>query len=171
MAKRNYDIEEIKQLIPDYVMGRLIAEEKNIVEEALENSPELRSLLNEISGTVDFVNTVKVKEPEPQYWATLLTKIHDRIEKLEEKRFSWEKAASYWKVLVPAAAVILIAIFYYTYFYKQPDTTITKNKEELIAADTVKKLEKKEDIKKEIVKENEPEKERDKNIKVQKQRE
>jgi hypothetical protein len=183
MATGKHNIEEIKLLMPDYVMGRLDPEDMKAVGDAIESSPAIKSLFNEVSGTIGFVKTVKFDEPAPQYWVSLLPKIHERIEELEEKRFSWTNVVSYlpakalakagWKFALPAAAVILIAILYFTIFINQPDTTITEDKKELINKDTMNEPKKKDEIKKELVKENEKKEQRnddEQNIKVQKRR-
>jgi len=153
MTDKVKNIEEIKLLFPDYILGRLNEQEVKAVEDAINNSDELKLLLEEMGGTFNFLGNVKFTEPEPQYWQTLLPRIHQRLEEAEEKRFSWDKLAVYWKFVIPAAAVILIAIFYFAILNKSNDSTITKkeNKEKII--DTSKSTEKKEEIKKETVKE------------------
>src|SRR3990170_3416367 len=114
MSSKLINIEEIKLQLPDYLMGRLNAQEAKTIEDAVKESDELKHLLEEMGGTLNFLSTVKLKKPEPQYWATILPRIHERIDEAAEKRFSWDKPALYWKVIVPAAAVILIAVFYFT---------------------------------------------------------
>ena len=148
------NIEEIKLQLPDYIMGRMNAHDSKIVEDALKESDELKVLLEEMGGTLNFLSTVKQKEPEPQYWATILPRIHEKLDEDAEKRFSWDKLAVYWKVFVPVTAVILIAIFYFVFLNKNNESTLTKkeNKEQVI--DTIKNIEKKDNIKKDVVKED-----------------
>lgn len=155
MIKKKYNIEEIKQLMPDYIMGRLNSDEKDIVEKAMESSPELKSLFDEISGTIGFVNNVKIKEPEKQYWVNLLPRIHERIEHADAKQFSWDRLVSYWKIAVPVAAVILIAIIYFTVINKQQGPTITEERKELKKTDSLIENLNKEIQKNEIVKDKE----------------
>lgn len=154
MIKKKYNIEEIKQLMPDYVIGRLGTDEKEIVEKAMGSSPELKTLFDEISGAIGFLNNVKVKEPEKQYWVNLLPKIHERIERQEEAGFSWSKVAAFWKIAVPVAAVILIAIIYFTVINRQSGPTITEDKKELKKTDSVKEGLNMDLLKKEIVKDS-----------------
>ena len=132
----NNNIEQLMQLIPDYITGEISSSDKLMLEKAMNESAELRELYNEMTGTLAFVRRhVKLKEPPEQYWNSLLPRIHQRIEDKESKAFSWDKIPSLWKVLVPIAAVVLIALIYY--LVKPSDTQITKDKEiENIKKDT-----------------------------------
>jgi len=106
------NIEEIQLLIPDYITGGLSETEKALVEKSLKESAELNEFYIEMKETLNFVSSVKLSEPAPQYWNSLLPRIHDKIESREAKGFSWDKVAAFWKVLVPVAAIILIALVY-----------------------------------------------------------
>jgi cell division protein FtsL len=81
---------------------------------------------------------VKAEEPPQQYWNSLLPRIHQRIEAQEAKKFSWDKVSAVWKVLVPIAAIILIALIYY--LVKPSNTQITRDekKNEKIIKDSSK---------------------------------
>src|SRR5688500_3832424 len=114
------NIEELKYLVPDYITGQISDPDKAAVEDALKQSAELREFHNELKSTFEFVGTVKFEEPSPQYFNNLLPRIHQRIEEQEAKKFSWDKVASFWKVLVPVAAIVVIALVYY--MVKQSDT-------------------------------------------------
>lgn len=131
-------IEELKLLIADYVTGQLNDNDKAVIEKALKESAELREFRADTERTFKFVNTVKLKEPSPQYWSSLLPRIHQRMEQQEAKKLSWDKISSIWKVLVPIAAIILIAIIYY--LVKPSNTQITKEEKniEKIVKDTTK---------------------------------
>jgi multidrug efflux pump subunit AcrB len=124
------NIEELKYLVPDYITGQLSDADKASVEEALTEFVELREFHNELKGTFEFVNTVKFEEPSPQYFSNLLPRIHQRIEEQESRKFSWDKIASMWKVLVPVAAIVVIALVYY--MVKQSDTQMTKDEQKKI---------------------------------------
>ncbi len=113
-------------MIPDYISGLLNETDKALVDESLKNSSELREFYNEMKGTFELVSSVKYTEPAPQYWNSLLPRIHDRIESREAKGFSWDKISALWKVLVPIAAVILIAVIYY--IAKPSNTQLTEEK-------------------------------------------
>jgi len=120
------DIEEIQLLIPDYISGELSEEEKALVESAMKESAELRQFYTEMKETFNFVSSVKFTEPAPQYWNSLLPRIHEKIESREAKGFSWDKVSAVWKVLVPIAAVILIALVYY--IVKPSNIQLTEDK-------------------------------------------
>lgn len=121
-----YNTEEIMMLIPDYITGELSSTEKALVEKALNESPELKELYNDMKSSMGFINSVKQEEPAEQYWNSLLPRIHDKIDARQNEGFSWEKLSVIWKVLVPVAAVILIALVYY--IVKPSDTQLTEEK-------------------------------------------
>lgn len=108
----NKKFEEIQLLIPDYITGSLDEQDKSRVEKALNESTELRAFYNDMKSALDFVGTVKFEEPSPQYWNNLLPRIHEKIDARASRGFSWEKIAALWKVIVPVAAVVLIAVVY-----------------------------------------------------------
>jgi hypothetical protein len=121
------NIEELKYLIPDFITGEISDADKTRIENALQVSTELRKFHREIKSTLEFAGKVKFEEPSSQYWTNLLPRIHQRIEEAEKKKFSWVKAASLWKVLVPIAAIILIALVYY--MVQPSNTQLTKDEE------------------------------------------
>lgn len=156
------NIEEIRLLIPDYITGELNEADKSHVEQGLTEFPELKQFYNEMKDTLHFVSSVKFTEPAPRYWNTLLPRIHEKIESREAKGFSWEKISVLWKVIVPVAAVLLIALVYYV--VKPSNTQFTEEKkiENIIKDKKPEEIIKdKQDIKQEnkpennIVKENE----------------
>jgi len=106
------NIEEIQFLIPDYITGSLSEHDKQLVENALNESAELKAFYSDMKGALEFVDTVKYEEPSPQYWSNLLPRIHEKIDARANRGFSWEKVAALWKVAVPVAAVVLIAVVY-----------------------------------------------------------
>lgn len=120
------NIDEIQHMIPDFISGGLSEEEKTLVENAMSESAELKQFYDEMKDTFNFVSSVKFTEPVPQYWNSLLPRIHEKIESREAKGFSWDKASAIWKVLVPIAAVILIALVYY--IVKPSNTQLTEDR-------------------------------------------
>lgn len=104
----NINIEEIKLLLPDYITGSLGEEEKQKVEAALGSEPSLKELYTVMKDALDFAGIVQAEEPSPQYWNNLLPRIHQKIDE-KESRKSFSHA---WKILLPAAAVILIFIIF-----------------------------------------------------------
>jgi hypothetical protein len=116
MNNNKLNIEEIKYLIPDYITGLIDSNNKLIVENALNQSPELKEFYNELKGTFDFVGNVKFQEPSQMYWNNLLPRIHQRIEEIAEKKTVRNPLAFLWKILVPVAAVVLIFIIYQVAF-------------------------------------------------------
>lgn len=133
--ENKHNIEELKYLLPDLITGQISEEDKLRLEGAMENSAELGELYNSLKNSFDFVGNVKSVEPSPEYWNNLLPRIHQRIEEKEAASFSWDKVASYWKVLVPIAAVILIAVVYYLAVPSKNELT-EKEKIEKIIKDT-----------------------------------
>jgi len=134
--KSNINIEELMQLIPDYITGQIDENDKRMLESAMNESAELRELYNEMSGTLAFVNNIKFVEPSLQYWNALLPRIHERIEQQESKKFSWNKIPNLWKMLVPIAAVVIIALVYYLVKPSGVQMTKDENKIENINKDT-----------------------------------
>ncbi|MBZ0201966.1 MAG: hypothetical protein K8I03_03010 [Ignavibacteria bacterium] len=142
------NIQELKELIPDFITGDISNENIKLLENALISSTELREFHDEIKSTLEFVDNVKPDEPSPVYWNSLLPRIHQRIEENESKGFSWDKILSYWKIIVPVAAILLIAVFYFA--FKQPGHEITKDeqKKENIQKDSSGKDSNKQELKK-----------------------
>ena len=131
------NIEEVQLLIPDYITGGLSETDRALVESAISESAELNEFYIEMKETLNFVSSVKFPEPAPQYWNTLLPRIHDKIESRQSQGFSWDKVAAYWKVLVPVAAILLIALVYL--LVKPSNTQLTEEKKiEKITNDTSK---------------------------------
>jgi anti-sigma-K factor RskA len=133
--ENKHNIEELKHLLPDLITGQISAEDKRELESAIENSSELRADYAVLKSTFGIVESVKSVEPPPEYWNSLLPRIHRRIEEKEAESFSWDKIASIWKVLVPIAAVILIAVIYYLAVPSKNEFT-DKEKIEKIVKDT-----------------------------------
>lgn len=130
MKENNYNIEELKLLIPDYITGDISIMDKQKIEEALKNSAEIARFHQEMKGAFEFISEVKQNEPEPAYWNSLIPRIHDRIDEREQSKFSWGNISSIWKILVPVSAIVLIAILYYS--FSPSETEITKDdKQEL----------------------------------------
>jgi|GEM_PF-1242095 len=112
MDNNKINIETIKYLVPDYINGLLDSKDKQIVENAINKSDELKVFYKEMKMTFDFAGNVKYNEPSQQYWNNLLPRIHQRIEEKQEKKAARNPFALLWKILVPVAAIILIFIIY-----------------------------------------------------------
>jgi len=136
--KNKINIKEIQILLPDYITGSLNSEEVKVVEEAIRTNTEISKLYNQMKGAFEFVESVKQVEPVPQYWNNLLPKIHERIEaKRNKKIFNifesviWLfKSPVFRRVLVPIAAVIIIALIYRVAFISEKQ--YTEKKENII---------------------------------------
>lgn len=126
MANKS-DIEKIKLLLPDYITGSLSAEESEMVKNAINTSEEVRSLYLDMKNALEFTGSVKYEEPVPQYWNNLLPRIHEKIEEREQKYLAKNPLSYIWKVLVPAAAVILFFVIYKISF--TPETEITEKEQ------------------------------------------
>jgi hypothetical protein len=138
--RNKIDIEKIKLMLPDYLTGSLSEADIHLVESALDSSNELRQLCAYMKNALDFAGKIQVEEPAPQYWNNLLPRIHEKIEK--RKKASANSPLTYvWKVLLPAAAVVLIFVVYRIVF--TPDSQITQEnnmiKEKVEKQDTVSK--------------------------------
>jgi hypothetical protein len=132
----NYNIDELKYLLADHITGQISEEDKKAVDKALLESEELRNLYQEMSSALQYISDVKFEDPSPQYWSSLLPRIHQKIEERENKSFSWGKIALTWKILIPAAAVLLIAVIYYLAGPVDPGITKDDNIKEQINTDT-----------------------------------
>jgi hypothetical protein len=128
--KSKLNIEDIKLLIPDYITGSLGNTEANIVENAINSNSEIAELYNDMKNALDFAGSVKLEEPAPQYWNNLLPRIHEKIEEKGSKGLFKFQIPVIWKVLVPIAAIILIAVIYKISF--TPEKQITEKKNEII---------------------------------------
>jgi len=124
MDGKNYNIEELKLLIPDYITGDISDADKQTIQSALSNSAELALFHREMKNVLEFVGEVKPEEPGPAYWNSLIPRIHDRIEEQGQSKFSWGNITSLWKILVPVTAIVLIAVLYYS--LKPSESEITK---------------------------------------------
>lgn len=142
--KKNHNIEELKYLVADHLTGLISKEDNDVLEKALQDSVELREFRDEMKRTLEFVKNVKIDEPSSNYWNSLLPRIHQRIEENESSSFSWDNIASLWKILVPVAAILLIAIIYY--IARPVDPGVTKDEktiEEIKKDSSQDKIEKK----------------------------
>lgn len=124
------NIEEIKLLLPDYITGSLSSEDAALVESAIKSNSEIEDLFFNMRDALQFVENVKFEEPVPQYWNNLLPKIHEKIEARNEKKLFKNPIPLIWKILVPVAAVILIAVIYR--IATSPENQITKDNQQNI---------------------------------------
>lgn len=131
------DIEKIKLLLPDYITGALSEDEAQLVKNAIDASMEVKSLYLDMKNALEFTGAVKYKEPAPQYWNNLLPRIHGKIDEREQKSLAKNPLPYIWKVLVPAAAVILIFIVYRISF--TPSTEMSEKEQKNINNEKVEK--------------------------------
>jgi hypothetical protein len=130
---KKINIKEIEPMLPNFISGNLSERDSKIVEEALTESPELNDLYLEFKKTFEFVSFVKFDEPPAQYWNTLLPRIHEKIETKKQSKLSFVPGYV-WKVLLPAAALVLIFIIYKILTPPVPEMTKKQN------VDTVKTI-------------------------------
>ncbi len=123
---KKLNIEEVKELLPDYITGSLGSEEAALVQDIIKTNVEIAELYTEMKEALEFVDSVKFEEPVPQYWNNLLPRIHERIEAREDKKLFKNTIPLLWKILVPVAAIILIAIIYK--LSVSPEIQITQDK-------------------------------------------
>lgn len=128
--KNKINIKEVQLLLPDYITGSLDAMQKESVENAIKSNPEISKMYNEMKNAFEFVGSVKSEEPLPQYWTNLLPRIHERIEAKQERKLFNKPVPVIWRVLVPIAAIILIAILYKVVFISEKQ--YTEKKENII---------------------------------------
>jgi hypothetical protein len=121
------NIKEIEKMLPDYISGKLDEGNFQEVEKAISKSSELTARYDELKQIFEFMKTRKLEQPSPQYWNNLLPRIHERI---ESKKANVLHVPGYvWKLLLPAAAVILIFIIYRT--LTLPGRQITQERRDL----------------------------------------
>lgn len=137
---KKINIKEIEQMLPDFISGKLSENDRKKVRESLEIYPELNAQYLEFKKVMEFVSSVKFEEPSPQYWVNLPSRIHDKIEqrKQSKKPILFEGfAVSWWKIALPAAALVLIFVIYKAFTPQAPD--IPRNQKIVSNIDTVKK--------------------------------
>lgn len=134
--KNKINIDEIKLLLPDYITGSLNENERSIVENAIRSDSEIADIYNDMKNTLEFVETIKFEEPVPQYWNNLLPRIHEKIEAKQQKKLFKNPVSVIWKILVPVAAIILIAILYKISI--SPQNQITEKNQNIINQETMK---------------------------------
>ena len=128
--KNKVNMKDMQLLLPDYISGSLNVEETRIIEDAIKSNTEISEMYNEMKSAFKFVESVKSEEPVPQYWNNLLPRIHERMEARKEKKLFNKPVPVLWKVLVPIAAVILIALIYRVAFISEKQ--YTEKKENII---------------------------------------
>jgi hypothetical protein len=126
--------EDIELMIPDYITGSLNETEMKIVEEALDNSAELREFYSEMKGALDIAHSVKFEDPPQAYFNNLLPRIHEKIESRQSKRSLWDSISIVWKIAVPVAAVLLVFVVYQ--LLTSPEGQLTKKETEKVLPKT-----------------------------------
>jgi anti-sigma-K factor RskA len=121
--KNKVNMKDIHLLLPDYIAGSLNADDARNVENAIKSNVEISEMYNKMKSAFEFVESVRSEEPVPQYWNNLLPRIHERLETRLEKKFFGKQVSVIWKVLVPIAAVILIALIYRVVFISENQYT------------------------------------------------
>jgi hypothetical protein len=114
------DIEEIKLLIPDYITGSLSEEDNKKVKSAIEDSIELNELYVDMKNAFELADAAEFDEPAPQYWNNLLPRVHNKIEERNIHVHDKNPLSYIWKILLPAAAVILIFILFRVTYNPEP---------------------------------------------------
>ncbi|RPI19360.1 MAG: hypothetical protein EHM58_01715 [Ignavibacteriae bacterium] len=137
MKENKLNIEEIKFLIPDYISGALSEKEALLVKEAIDKYPEVNELYIDMKAAFEFADKVEIEEPSPQYFNNLLPRIHQKIGEREEKHTAKNPLALIWKILVPAAAVIILFIIYM--IANNPGENINDKNKTIGKTDSVKK--------------------------------
>lgn len=70
---------DVRELLPDYVLGLLEAEDQMAVEKAIEASPALQAELEELRATVfRLPDRLKPIAPPPSAWSQIQTRIHPK---------------------------------------------------------------------------------------------
>ena len=118
---KNKNIQQIEEMLPDFISGTLNESDRMKVEKALAEYPQLNSIYLDYKKTFEFVSSVKFQEPPAQYWNSLLPRIHEKIDRKKEKL--WYPFRNAWKIILPIAALVLIFIVYKTIFSPAPEIT------------------------------------------------
>lgn len=89
-----------------YLDGELSKEDRRVFEQLLEEHPEWRDELNEMSELVQATNKVHLREPDPTFWDNYWEEIDSRI----HRRFGWF-AALIGSLLLIVFGFIKVLIF------------------------------------------------------------
>lgn len=125
--KANLNKEDLVHSLPDYISGRI--DDQNLlreIESEIINNPEFKIELDELKSTMNFLNSAELESPDEIYFNNLPVKINERL--LQEGSY-WHKLGAFWKILIPAISVLIIAVILYNVSTNEPVIVATTENE------------------------------------------
>ncbi|MEP7145550.1 MAG: hypothetical protein ABI792_00935 [bacterium] len=132
--KPNYNKEDLFHNLPDYISREIKNNELiNEIKNEIEINPEFKDEYEDMKNTFRFIDSAELEEPNENYFNNLSVRINERILK-ERDETIWEKIGLFWKILIPAVSIIIIAILLFNY---SKNNTINNR----VSDNTIKKVE------------------------------
>ncbi len=113
---------DVEILLPDFVVNKLSNGQYSGVHSHLESCADCRITANKFSELLVGLQNVKSKEPSDLYFASILPRVH---EKLESKKQSFQIPEYLLRFILPVAMMLMLVMFAVN--YQPPATTITPN--------------------------------------------
>ena len=97
---------EMTYLLPDFVNNMLSGDELTMVNEHLATCSDCRREVEELKSLMSGLQHEITAAPSPQYWSSVLPRIHERIERKQEQRLPE------WLVqfALPISAVVVLIV-------------------------------------------------------------
>ncbi len=114
--KTKFSKEDLVYSLPDYISDKSMDKElSDLIRNEIENNAEFKNEFDELRSSMNFLKTAKLESPGDSYFNNLSVRINDRVNAVTNENI-WNRISIFWKILVPALTIILIAVFYYTNF-------------------------------------------------------
>lgn len=112
---KTYSREELIQSIPDFISGKISDSGlTNEVRKLLETDNEFKNEFEEVRKTLSFITVSDFPEPPENYFNNLSVRINERlnpVSAVSENNGIFQYFSKKWQYVIPALAVILIALF------------------------------------------------------------
>lgn len=119
------NLNEIRELLPDYIKGNLSEPEADKVRRALENSPELHSEEQNMRSLFEGIDGTKYYDDFSYMSRNVPGKVIDKLNRRKSR-----SRAKYFGYAVPAAAMILLAVIFNPFSsekdFSKPDVNNTQ---------------------------------------------
>ncbi len=113
---KTYSREELIQSIPDFISGKISDSGlSNEVRKLIETDSEFKNEFEELRKTLSFFAVSEFPEPPDNYFNNLSVRINERlnpVSAVSENNGIFQYFSKIWKYVIPALAVILIALFF-----------------------------------------------------------